>query len=44
MNLSTDTALEIFNPSARDGALVWVALRMVPVALTLAAVFSAVLA
>lgn len=29
---------EMFNPSARDGVLCWVGLRMIPVSIILAAV------
>jgi hypothetical protein len=33
---------DMFNPAARDGALTWVALRMIPVTLVLGFVFQAV--
>lgn len=33
--------LEMFNPRAKDGALLWVALRMIPVSMILAGLFAA---
>lgn len=33
--------LELFNPRAKDGALLWVALRMIPVSMILAGIFAA---
>lgn len=40
--LKINTPADLFNPAARDGAAVWVALRLIPVTLILAAVFTLV--
>lgn len=39
--ITISTPADLFNPAARDGATLWVALRLIPVALILAAVLGA---
>lgn len=33
--------MKLFNPSANDGALTWVGLRLIPVTLVLSCIFAA---